>query len=221
LNSIRKQSLLIRYVPFPLLSFFFCFSPLLSYLGIVNPFLSAIHRISPLSAEAQEALLSHIQYRPLPKNHDLLRMGQVSHHMHFIHRGLARIYYYFNELDVTTYFAMDNQFLGGIESLFTQQPSQKGIQLLEDSDVYSISYSTFETLCAQHHDIERAGRKIAIYAFLISQQRIESICFHDARQRYEALEKQYPGISNRAPLKYIASYLGITQVSLSRIRSAY
>lgn len=199
----------------------FCFSPLLLYLGIVNPFLSAIHHISPLSAEAQEALLAHIQYKPLPKNHELLRIGQVSHHMYFIHKGLGRIYYYFNEIDVTTYFAMDNQFMGGIESLFTQQPSQKGIHLLEDSEVYAINYAAFETLCAHYHDIERAGRKMAIYAFLVGQQRIESLRFHDARQRYEQLEKQYPGISNRAPLKYIASYLGITQVSLSRIRSAY
>lgn len=184
-----------------------------------HPFLAAIHQVSALSTEAQEALLAHIQHRQLPRNHALLRIGQVSHHMHFIHRGLARVYYYFKELDVTTYFAMDNQFLGGIESLFTQQPSQKGIQLLEDADVYSINYAAFEMLCTQHHDIERAGRKMATYAFLIGQQRIESLRFHDARQRYEQLEKQYPGISNRAPLKYIASYLGITQVSLSRIRS--
>lgn len=188
---------------------------------MVNPFLAAIRRISPLSDEAQEALLAQIQFRQLPRNHELLRIGQVSHHMHFIHQGLARIYYYFHELDVTTYFAMDNQFLGGIDSLFTQQPSQKGIQLLEDSEVYSINYAAFETLCTQYHDIERAGRKMAVYAFLIGQQRIESLRFHDARQRYEALEKQYPGISNRAPLKHIASYLGITQVSLSRIRAAY
>ncbi|HYH15700.1 MAG TPA: Crp/Fnr family transcriptional regulator [Flavisolibacter sp.] len=188
---------------------------------MVNPFLTAIHHTSPLSAAAQEALLLNIQYKQFPKNHELLRIGQVSHYLYFIHTGLARIYYYFNELDVTTYFAMDNQFLGGIESLFTQQPSEKGIQLLEDSDVYFISYAAFEQLCLQHHVIERAGRKMAIYAFLIGQKRIESLRFHDARQRYEALEKQYPGISNRAPLKYIASYLGITQVSLSRIRAAY
>jgi len=188
---------------------------------VVNPFLAAIHRISPLSTEAQEALLPHIAYRQLPRQHELLRMGQVSHHIHYIDKGLARIYYYFNEIDVTTYFAMDQQFLGGIESLFTQQPSQKGIHLLEDSDVYSLPYAAFEKLCTQYHDLERAGRKMAIYAFLLGQQRIESLRFHDARQRYEQLEKQYPGISNRAPLKYIASYLGITQVSLSRIRSAY
>jgi CRP-like cAMP-binding protein len=198
-----------------------CCCTALLYLSYVNPFVAAIQHISPLTTEAQDALLTHIQHKQFHKGHELLRIGQVSHHMYFIYKGLARIYYYYNEIDVTTYFAMDNQFLGGIESLFTHQPSQKGIHLLEDSEVYFINYASFEQLCLQYHDIERAGRKMAIYAFLLGQKRIESLRFHDARQRYEELEKQYPGLSNRAPLKHIASYLGITQVSLSRIRAAY
>ncbi len=87
---------------------FFAFRSLLLYLSNVNPFLSGIQHMSSLTAVAQEALLTQIQQKQLPKGHELLRIGQVSHHMYFIHRGLACIYYYFNEIDVTTYFAMDN-----------------------------------------------------------------------------------------------------------------
>jgi hypothetical protein len=56
-------------------------------------------------------------------------------------------------------------------------------------------------------------------ALVVEQSRIEAMRFHSAKQRYEDLERQYPGISNRSPLKYIASYLNTTQVSISRIRS--
>jgi len=74
-------------------------------------------------------------------------------------------------------------------------------------------------LCLSYPDLERLFRKIAVFAFLECQQRVESIRFMTASERYAELEKKYPGISNRIPLKHIASYLGTTPVSLSRIRS--
>ena len=187
----------------------------------INPCVEAFHHISPLSAETKEALEAVVTYRSLARNDELLAIGQVSHYLYFIHKGLARIYYYFRDVDVTTYFAADNQFLGGIDSLFTRRPSNKGIHLLEDSEIYSISYDQFENLCVRFHDLERAGRKLAIHGLLISQQRIESLRFLEAKERYIELTKQYPGLLNRAPLKHIASYLGITQVTLSRIRAQY
>ena len=82
-----------------------------------------------------------------------------------------------------------------------------------------VDYDSFEKLCTQYHDIERVGRKLAIFAFLEEQQRVESIRFHEAKERYNELNNKYPGLINRCPLKYIASFLGITQVSLSRIRA--
>jgi hypothetical protein len=67
--------------------------------------------------------------------------------------------------------------------------------------------------------LERAARKMSVFGMMEGQKRIESIRFYSARERYEELERLYPGITNRAPLKYIASYLGVTQVSISRIRA--
>ena len=90
---------------------------------------------------------------------------------------------------------------------------------MEDSDVEYFSYTTFDRLCEQHHDLERARRKLTIFGMIEGQKRIESIRFFSAREKYEELERLYPGITNRAPLKHIASYLGVTQVSISRIRA--
>lgn len=154
----------------------------------------------------------------LAKGHRLLDFWQVDHHMHFVVRGSGRVYYLKNGLDITDYIAMDRQFLGGVESVFTQKPSQKAIELTEPSVVQSILYSDLERLAKEHHEIETLFRKMMTWAFLECQRRIESIRFMTAGERYRALEEQYPGISNRLPLKHLASYLGTTQVSLSRIR---
>ncbi|KAB2917630.1 MAG: Crp/Fnr family transcriptional regulator [Bacteroidetes bacterium] len=182
--------------------------------------LHSLMLISPLSAEAQAALSEIIEEKPYKRNTHLLKIGGVSHYMYFVNEGVARVYYEVNGLDVTDYFAIDGQFIGGVDSLFSGRPSKKGIQLLEDSTVLRVNYRQFEELCTRHHDIERVGRKMAIFAFLEGQQRIESIRFHEAKERYEVLNQKYPGLINRCPLKYIASYLGITQVSLSRIRAS-
>ncbi|WP_247234604.1 Crp/Fnr family transcriptional regulator [Telluribacter sp. SYSU D00476] len=185
----------------------------------VSPVTSAIARLSPLSAIEVEALEKIIHRKQLPRNTDLLKVGQVSYHMYFVNIGLVRVYYHRDDLDVTDYFAIDQQFIGGVESLFTRQPSRKAIQLIEDSDLYYFSATDFEACCLKYHGIETAARKLATFAFLEGQQRIESIRFYSAKERYDELERKYPGISNRCPLKYIASYLNITQVSLSRIRA--
>jgi signal-transduction protein with cAMP-binding, CBS, and nucleotidyltransferase domain len=184
----------------------------------MNPLIQTLSLVSPLSEEAQGALAEVTRFRQLRKNTGLLQIGNVSHHLHFIHQGLARVYYYKDAIDITDYFAIDNQFIGAVASLFTGAPSAKGIQLLEDADVYSLHIQDLEKLCGRFHEVERAGRRMAILGFLESQARLESIQFLSARERYEQLERQFPGLLNRAPLKYVASYLGITQVSLSRIR---
>jgi CRP-like cAMP-binding protein len=185
----------------------------------MNPLIRAVEQLSPLSTESRAAFERIIQSRPVARQTELLSVGNVAHHLYFIHRGLARVFYYKEGLDVTDYFAIDNQFIGAVASLFTGAPSNKGIEVLEDSEVYYLNNQEFERLAAHHHDLERAARQLAVFGFLEAQSRLESIQFLNARERYQELNRKYPGLPNRAPLKYIASYLGITQVSLSRIRA--
>ena len=160
-----------------------------------------------------------MKIRSYKKGEMLVRIGQVPEHFYFVSKGLARVFYIRNGRDITDYFAIDSQFIGALPSLFSGQSTHKGIEVLEDSEIIYFSYREFDKLCEQYHDLERAARKMAIIGILQGQQRIESIRFLSARERYEELEKLYPGITNRAPLKHIASYLGITQVSISRIRA--
>ncbi|WP_400191916.1 Crp/Fnr family transcriptional regulator [Hymenobacter sp. B81] len=186
----------------------------------LSPLTATLHQFSPLPAAAATALDQCVARREVARNAALLAVGEVSRHLYFVHTGLARVFYFHEAVDVTDYFAIDQQFIGAVASLFTGTPSHKGIQVLEDSVVYAIAYADLERLGAQFHEVERAGRLLATFGMLEGQQRIESIRFHDAARRYQELGDKYPGLLNRCPLKHIASYLGITQVSLSRLRAA-
>lgn len=186
---------------------------------MANPILDLFCKIAPLSPQAGADFSEIISEDDFPKNTALLEIGKHAKSMFYIHKGLARAFYYHDGKDVTDYFAIDGQFIGAVPSLFTGQPSQKGIHLIEASTVYHFPATAFETCCARHHDLEHIARIITSMALLDEQARIESLRFYSVKERYDLMEKKYPGITNRSPLHYVASYLGTSQVSISRIRA--
>ncbi|UXP30974.1 Crp/Fnr family transcriptional regulator [Reichenbachiella agarivorans] len=185
----------------------------------MNPILTLFGQIAALDDKALTDFSQIIRFDHFSKNTTLLEIGKKAKSMFYIHKGLARAYYYHDGKDVTDYFAIDGQFIGAVPSLFTGQPSHKGIHLIEASDIYHFDAAAFEACCAKHHSLEHATRIITSYALLDEQERIESLRFYSVKERYDLMEKKYPGITNRCPLHYIASYLGTTQVSISRIRA--
>lgn len=185
----------------------------------MNEMIEVLNLISPLGSAEQEVITRICTRKNYKKNTVLLQLGEVSRKLYFIIKGLGRVYYIRDGNDITDYFAMEMNFLGGLPSYFTGEPSHKAMELLEDSEVIEIYNYEFDRLCDQYHQIEKCGRKLAIMAFVECQSEIESIRFLSAKERYFEFERKYPGIINRAPLKHIASYLGTTQVSVSRIRA--
>lgn len=178
-------------------------------------FLSRFHSISQ---EEKEAILSNISVTRIPKNKYLQEIGYTCKTIYFINKGLARIFYYKDEHDVTELFAKEGEIIVRVESLFTGRPSRKGIHILEDSEIIGINASELFQLYNTYPGIERLFRKIFESEYLETVLRLESLQFHSAEERYEILLKETPDLIKRVPLKYIASYLGITQTSLSRIR---
>ena len=154
----------------------------------------------------------------MQKNKDLQPIGYTCKTIYFINKGIARIYYFKDGIDITDSFALENNVIARVESLFTGKPSRKGIQVLEDSEIVAIDATQLFKLYDRYPEIERLFRKIFEAGHVETVNRIEGIQFHTAEERYKALLEEAPDIIQRVPLKYIASYLGITQVSLSRIR---
>ena len=185
----------------------------------MNPLEKAIANISPLSSESGNAFIRAWKYWPAPKDHFLLREQSIADYIYFIQKGVARIYYYKNGKEITEWIALDQQFFLSITSFFERTPSHLIIQTIEPSEVYGIHYNDFMTLADKYHDIERFLRKMITRSLILSQVRMDSIQFETAQQRYEGLVKNLPNILQRVPLSYIASFLGVTLETLSRIRS--
>ncbi len=179
----------------------------------------AIEKVSPLSEESKKIFLSSWKQWQVPKDHLLLRENNVSDYIYFIKKGIARIYYFKNGKEITEWIAMDGTFFLSIISFFQRVPSKLIIHTIEPSEVYGIPHDDLMRLADTHHDIEKWLRKTVTSSLIISQYRMDSIQFETAQQRYNKLMERTPAIIQRVPLAYIASFLGITQETLSRIRA--
>jgi len=180
---------------------------------------AGIQKISSLNAESREAFLAAWKHWSTPKDHYLVREHTIADYLFFIQKGVARIYYYKNDKEITEWIALDEQFFLSITSFFERKPSHLIIQTIEPSEVYGIHHNDFMALADQYHDVERLLRKMVTGSLILSQQRMDSIQFESAQQRYDRLLKNSPNIIQRVPVSYIASFLGVTLETLSRIRS--
>lgn len=181
--------------------------------------LKHIQSIHPLSAEAEKVLLEISKEVHFQKGTDVQLIGHTCKTIYFVKKGCVRIYYFKEDIDITESFEFENAFVARAESLFTGKPSLKAIQAIEDTTLIAIDSNKLFQLFDEHRDLERLFRKIIEASYVNTVNRIESLQFHTADERYLNLLKEHKDVLKRIPLKYIASYLGITPVSLSRIRA--
>lgn len=181
--------------------------------------LQYFHLHNSLSKEAEDAISEICTIIKIKKNQELQTIGHTCKTIYFLKTGTARIYYYKDGIDITESFAFENNIIARVESLFTGKPSRKAIQILEDSEIVAINATQLFKLYDNYPEIERLFRKIFEVAYVDTVNRIEGIQFHSTEERYNALISEEPNVLKKVPLKHIASYLGITQVSLSRIRA--
>lgn len=181
-------------------------------------FLNHLDHLSPLSPKALNAIMELLTEVKIKKHQNLQTIGQTCKTIYFVQEGAARIFYYKDGKDVTEYFAFENDPIIRAESLFTGKPSHKAIEAINETIFLAIPAKPLFTLFDQYRDIERLFRILVEHSYVDTINRLESLQFNSAEERYLFLLKKSPQIVKEIPLKHIASYLGITQVSLSRIR---
>jgi len=185
-------------------------------MSLLTTYLSKFIEFSPAIEQVFSELYT---VRHLSKKTHLFQAGEICNHVYFLEEGFARVYYLLDGRDVTSWFAQEGQVMSAKDSLFTGKPSDYNIQLLEDSTVVSINYRKLESLFSNFPALERAARLITIESYLQLDDRIKNILFYTPEERYLNLLENYHNIITRVPLGYIASYLGITQETLSRVRA--
>jgi CRP/FNR family transcriptional regulator, anaerobic regulatory protein len=180
-----------------------------------------IQSIYLLPEQVLEEVLGHFQYFEYPKNYILLKSGNPCKYLWFMTKGAVR-YFYTNDQgkEMNTWFSLDEQIITDAPNLVSQTPSQESIQLIEDSEMYSIEYTALQALLQKHHSFALWYIKLVELHYVSQiEDRIADLQFLDAKQRYQKLLSINPDITNRVSLGNIASYLNITQETLSRIRS--
>ena len=150
----------------------------------------------------------------------ILEEGQVSTHLHFIAIGLVRIFYVKDSKEITSYLSSDNGFVSSYSSFINQSKSYEYIQCLEKSQTLAINYKDMQELYETVPQWERIGRFFSEQNVLCLADRLLKLQSIPAKEKYlEFLKTSSEKIVQRTPLIHIASYLGITPESLSRIRS--
>jgi CRP-like cAMP-binding protein len=183
--------------------------------------LTQIKNFSPLSNEAESALQDCFEKISLAKNEFLLQEGKVCKQLYFLEKGALRGFYNLEGKEITHWFGFENDFVTSFHSFITQEPAVENIQLLEGSILWGISKDTLTNLFNHHHEIERLMRIAYEKYYIRLEERFVNAQFKTASERYQNLLQQTPHILERVPLGCIASYLGISQETLSRIRSKY
>lgn len=178
-----------------------------------------IAEIFPKEEQMADFLLEHTCRRAVSKNEIISRNGSHNRNVYFVEKGLMRSFYYENGKDITTNFYIEGQIVANIDTLFRNQETRYNIETLENSEIVFCDFDILEKICGQ--SLLAANFSRYILGNLMSQmaERIASLQYMTARERYHALLKDNPDIVLRAPLGMIASYLGISPETLSRIRS--
>ncbi len=164
-------------------------------------------------------LESFLKRRPLKKKKNALDQGDVCRWIGFIEKGCMRSYSIDDKgVEHVVQLAVENYWISDLYSFATQTPGTLSIEALEETILHQLFYTDLETLYKQLPSVESYFRQLYQRAYIVSQQRLNATLSISAEQRYRELIEGNPSIAQRVPLLHIASYLGITPESLSRIR---
>jgi len=182
-------------------------------------FIKYLSSIILVSKELEKEINSISKKIVIPKGNILLNIDERCENLFFIEKGLVRGYYFDEDKEITNWFAEQSEFATCFYSFIAGKPSFEIIQTLEDCELVQLSFSSLKNLYDKFPETERLGRIITENYYIKLEERILNIQFKTARERYQKLSSSKPALLQRASLGQIASYLGITQETLSRIRS--
>jgi CRP-like cAMP-binding protein len=180
-----------------------------------------LERYVIFNAEEWEAFVQHLTFTKLKKKQHYATADTVCDKFGFLVSGSVRYYHIINGEDITSYFSFEQEFTSSYKSFLTRTPTITYIQALEETRLINISYDAFQQMLSNPilgHKMERFGRLVAEHYLCCYEDRVASFITQSPEERYLQLLQTGRDILQRMPQHYIAHFLGITPVSLSRIR---
>lgn len=178
-----------------------------------------LSRYITLEDEILEFIDHNVQSLEVKKGQLISDQNTLHRNVYFVEKGLLRSFYYEKGKDITTNFYPENSLLANKDTLFQNTPARNSIEALEDSCLSSFSFSKLQDVCSLSLTSANFAWRVLGVLMVSMERRLHSLQYMTAKERYLELLDENPSIVRRAPLGMIASYLGISQETLSRIRS--
>ncbi|MCI5059070.1 MAG: Crp/Fnr family transcriptional regulator [Flavobacteriales bacterium] len=172
-----------------------------------------------ITPEAWRDIESQFTLKKIKRGDFFVREGMICKHLGFIKQGIVRSYYLHKGEEITRFMLWENMWMTALSSFVTQESTHENIQAVTDCELLLISKSSNESLYERYIEWQKLGRLINQEYHIKLEKRLISLLSLNAEERYINLINEQPEILQKVPLQYIASYIGVTPVSLSRIRS--
>lgn len=187
--------------------------------GAYQNLFGLFNSIYPLKEEIQLAIIANSEVIHVEKKTKLLSVGERSNTIYFIVSGAARIYYLDRDgKETNTWFLFENELLISVYSFYTGNPSFEYIETLEDCELIAVRREKLDEMYLKFLEFNFSGRKLTEYYHMRNELQGNELRMLSAKERYENLLQRSPQLFQRVSLGHIASYLGISQETLSRIR---
>ena len=179
-----------------------------------------LEQIAKVSDEDWRIFSSFLKQQTIPKKTVFHKKGKIENYISFLEKGIVRLFIPTDdpEKEITFGFSFKYEFVSAYDSFLTRQPSTYQLETLTETSLWSISYQDLQEVYSKTKMGNLIGRITSERLFLIKSKREQSLLFDDAKTRYLNLFKERPKLIAQIPLKFIASYIGITPQALSRIR---
>lgn len=184
-----------------------------------NPLVAYIKNYFPLSKEVENFIVQNTIIKVVRRNKFLLKPGEICNHYYYINKGLLRAYIKYGTKEITTWINPENEITTSIKSMSIREPSEEYIQALEDSELICMEHDKMEEMYIRFPEMNFFGRRLLQAYYADSEERAFICRIPNGEVRYLHFVKTRPELINRISLKYIASYLGMSHETLSRLRS--
>ena len=181
--------------------------------------LERINQLVLLNPQQQRDLCKKLKVVDVSKDDPLLEKGQICDRLYFVLEGVLRSSCEVDGKDVTRWFSVEGDFASAYFSFVYRQPSEDYILPVTDSKLLSLSYGALQDLSRRDIIWIDLNRRLLEYYYTLLLQRVLAFQTKSTAERYEHLLQEHPEIEDKIPLGYVASYLGMSQETLSRLRS--
>lgn len=188
---------------------------------MIEKLIARLNGLHPMSKALTERVMSITNIVTYPKKTVLLKEGDVNNHICMVISGLVRSYYLNEGKEITSRLMDEGFIITSWISFYTRKPGNEYIETLEDTVLSCAHFNDIQNLYEEFPEFNIIGRKQVEYSFYMSELRTRMLRKHTAEEKYKFFLENHPSLMQRVSLKHIATYLGMNEETLSRVRSQY